>query len=222
MHRLPPRLLSAAAAAAHVAAHPSRAVVALDVGSVHTGVAVSDAGSRSLAVPSHVLHRVGSASRPNAAHALARGFADVLAEHRPCLVVAGWPLEPSGREGPQCVLTAKRLTEMLEGSDAGAGAAPPVVLWDERFSTMEAYRQLDEANVRRKRRRERLRDAVSAAVVLQSFLDAHVAGDGEFDDDEEGEEDVMRALAMEAPRKPDSRRWKRERGRGGGGVRGRR
>lgn len=46
----------------------------------------------------------------------------------------------------------------------------PVVLWDERLSTVQAERSLKEANMSRKKR-SKVIDAVTATLLLQSYLD---------------------------------------------------
>lgn len=65
-----------------------------------------------------------------------------------------------------------RLVDVLrERLQALPGAPIPVVTWDERFSTAAAERVLLEADVSRKRRKEKI-DAVAAQVILQGWLDA--------------------------------------------------
>ena len=51
-------------------------------------------------------------------------------------IVVGLPLEKDGAEGLQCAATRR-------SADALAAAAPamPLVLWDERFSSREAFRR---------------------------------------------------------------------------------
>ena len=48
----------------------------------------------------------------------------------------------------------------------------PIELWDERLSTVAAERALLEGGMRREKRKQH-RDAVAAALILQSYLDAH-------------------------------------------------
>jgi putative Holliday junction resolvase len=52
----------------------------------------------------------------------------------------------------------------------------PVDLWDERLTTVESERILKEAGVRREHRKERI-DWMAAAVILQSYMDAHPVPD---------------------------------------------
>ena len=47
----------------------------------------------------------------------------------------------------------------------------PMLLWDERFSTVSAERLMREAGLRGKKKRDRI-DAVAAAVILQDYLDS--------------------------------------------------
>ena len=47
-----------------------------------------------------------------------------------------------------------------------------VVLWDERLTTMESERILMSGGVRRENRKERI-DWMAAALILQSYMDAH-------------------------------------------------
>ena len=48
----------------------------------------------------------------------------------------------------------------------------PVVMWDERLTTVEANRTLMESGVRRENRKQYL-DELAAIFILQSYLDAY-------------------------------------------------
>ncbi|MDP3998392.1 MAG: Holliday junction resolvase RuvX [bacterium] len=56
------------------------------------------------------------------------------------------------------------------GADLTAICGLPVEFWDETLTTKEAVRKMIEAGVKQKKRRRE--DAVSAALILQSFLDS--------------------------------------------------
>ncbi|HQL95599.1 MAG TPA: Holliday junction resolvase RuvX, partial [Candidatus Hydrogenedentes bacterium] len=76
----------------------------------------------------------------------------------------GLPLEASGDEGPQ----AAKVREFME---AFTREIPlPVVLQDERLTTVSAERMLISANMRRENRRGVV-DKVAAAHILQAWLD---------------------------------------------------
>lgn len=79
-------------------------------------------------------------------------------------VVVGFPRNLEGRVG-ESASRAQKFAERL-----GNALSVPVVLWDERYSTVAAERTLIEAGVNRKRRRQ-VRDSVAALLILQSYLD---------------------------------------------------
>ncbi|MGH7387565.1 MAG: Holliday junction resolvase RuvX, partial [Candidatus Methylomirabilales bacterium] len=79
-------------------------------------------------------------------------------------VVVGHPRHLGGEVGAQAA-GAQKFAEELEHT-----LGLPVVLWDERYSTVAAERTLIEAGVRRKRRQE-MRDSVAALLILQAYLD---------------------------------------------------
>jgi putative Holliday junction resolvase len=131
-------------------------VLALDLGDVRIGVAISDPDRR-LAVPLGTV-QVG---RPPGEM---RAVADLVAEHDVTTVVVGEPVSLDGSRGPSA-------THAASFADAlRAFVAVPVLLHDERLSTVEAERALREAGVTGARRR-RVVDATAAQVILQAWLD---------------------------------------------------
>lgn len=80
-------------------------------------------------------------------------------------LVVGLPVHLDGREGDKA----------REARAFGAWLADitglPVAFWDERFTTVEAERHLQDAGLTSKKRKGR-RDRVAAQILLQSFLDA--------------------------------------------------
>lgn len=134
-------------------------VLALDVGDARVGVAVSDPLGIT-AQPSGFFPRVGARAD------LAR-VRDLVARHGAVRVVVGHPLLLSGEAGARA-RDAETFAEKLRDGLGGIG----VDLWDERLTTAQAEREMIEGGVRRKRRKEAV-DAVAAALILQSWLDAH-------------------------------------------------
>lgn len=134
-------------------------VLGLDLGDVRIGVAISD-DARRLAVP------LGTV-RAGAPHDL-RAIAELVREHGVSLVVVGHPLSLSGERG-EAARRAETFAEALR-----AVLPVPVVLHDERLSTVEAERALRAAGARGARRRRAV-DRSAATVVLQAYLDAHSA-----------------------------------------------
>lgn len=133
-------------------------VLALDLGDVRIGVAVSDPDRR-VAVPVGTVH-VG---RPPGE---LTAIAGLVAERGATLVVVGLPLNMDGSRGPR-VAHAESFADTLRGF-----LDVPVELWDERLTTVEAERGLREAGVRGRDRRAVV-DAAAARVLLQGWLDAH-------------------------------------------------
>lgn len=81
-----------------------------------------------------------------------------------CFVV-GLPLNQYGREGQ----AATRIRTFAQTLADATGCN--VVLWDERFSTVEASRRLREVGMNRKAMQNHV-DAAAAVAILQSYLDA--------------------------------------------------
>ncbi len=134
--------------------------LALDLGERRIGVAVSDPGGT-------IARPVGVIQRRSRAEDFA-AIAALVAEHGAARVVVGRPLTLRGEVGPQA-----RWVE--DYARALAEALPvPVELWDERYTTATAEEILATVRPPARRRRGDV-DAVAAAVILQSFLDAQRA-----------------------------------------------
>jgi putative Holliday junction resolvase len=126
----------------------------VDVGTERTGIAVEVVG---IAQPLLVLTASGDDLVP-AVVAIAR-------EEEATEIVIGHPLRMDGNEGPAAV----RAREIADAVRNEAGL--PVVLWDERLTTVQAERTLVGAGVRRRKRRTVI-DKLAATVMLQSYLDS--------------------------------------------------
>lgn len=139
-------------------------VLGLDLGERRIGVAVSDS-TGTIASPFDVIERRGDRAAEHATIAAA------VADTDAAIVVVGLPRSMSGRDGPAAKSVRAEVAEL------GARLAVPVELWDERLSTVTANRALIEGRVRRRARRDSV-DKVAAAVILQSWLDAHPKVEG--------------------------------------------
>ena len=125
------------------------------------GIAISDP-TGTLARPLRTLVR-GSRDEDFAA------IAGLVDEHDVGLVVVGCPLSLDGTEGPQ----AQRVARYADA--LAATLVVQVVLWDERYTTVEAHEILRRRRGKGGRRRARAADqvdAIAAAVILQSYLDS--------------------------------------------------
>lgn len=135
--------------------------LALDLGSVRIGVALSDP-TQTIAQPHSVLQR-GSRQEDFAA------YGRIIAEQAVSLLVIGLPLALDGSDSPQTAWVRDYAAAVAEA------VAVPVVLWDETFSTVKAQDSLRQRGKRGKRARQNL-DAEAAAFILQGFLDARDLG----------------------------------------------
>ena len=95
----------------------------------------------------------------------AQAVADAAVAKKAELIVVGNPLNMNGTEGPRsekCRAFAAMLEEM---------ANIPVVLYDERLTTVNAHNILSELNVRGKKRKDNV-DELSATLILQAYIDS--------------------------------------------------
>lgn len=129
----------------------------LDVGERRLGVALSDPGKK-LAFPLTVIHRMGGEEDIEALKHLVR-------KHEVDEIVIGLPFSLDGNLGPQ----ARRVMEFVE--ELTRALSLPVILWDERLSTVEASRRLREVGVKDKA----AQDTLAAVIVLQNYLDGRKA-----------------------------------------------
>lgn len=132
-------------------------VLAVDLGTVRVGLALSDP----LRLTGQPLGRLPR----RALGAGLQGLIEVVRANDVAVVVVGYPLLMSGAAGSRA-LDAREFAERLRSR-----IACPVVLWDERLTTVQAERALLSGNVKRRARRDVV-DATAAALLLQSWLDA--------------------------------------------------
>ena len=130
------------------------AILGLDVGEKRIGVALADG---LLAIPLTVIDRAGEEADLERVLALAE-------EHGVKRIVVGLPRSLDGSIGRQAERVLSFSSALSESTDV------PVDTWDERLSTVSAERLLLDAGVKREKRRAR-RDAMAAAIILQSYLD---------------------------------------------------
>lgn len=138
-------------------------VLGVDLGTRRIGLALTDPLGVT-AAPHAVLVR--AASKRDDHDAIVRAAREADADR----IVVGLPRSLDGRLGPS---GRRVLSEVGELRRRAGGLA--VEVHDERFSTVTAEAALVEGGVRRRERRGRV-DAVAAAVILQSWLDARRTG----------------------------------------------
>ena len=129
-------------------------IVALDIGDVRIGVAVSDP-SRTIASPVEVITRVGWGPDTRAVKA-------ICDRYETSLVVSGLPLNMDGTEGFQAG-KVRDLCRQLEK------AGLTVFFQDERLTTVEADEIMDEAGVPKADHKKYV-DMIAAQLILQSYM----------------------------------------------------
>lgn len=129
--------------------------LALDIGKRRIGVAVSDPLGM-VARPVETLHSVSL--NKDVAY-----ISDLAKSLEAEAVVVGDPIHMSGDPSPMSG-RARKFGDMLAHV-----SGLPIVYWDERLTTVEAQRILQDSGVQPRKARQQI-DAVAAAVILQSYL----------------------------------------------------
>ncbi|MBS0480636.1 MAG: Holliday junction resolvase RuvX [Proteobacteria bacterium] len=136
------------------------ALIGLDLGTQTIGTAFCDAGWR-FASPGKTLKR----GKFGADKSL---LAALIAERSIKGVVIGLPLNMDGSEGPRSQSSRAYARNL-------AALGLPILLWDERWSTVSAEGALIAQDMSRAKRAARI-DAAAAAVILQAAIDALAGG----------------------------------------------
>ena len=134
-------------------------LLGLDVGTKTIGTALCDAGW-SFASPALLVRRT-KFSKDKAQ------LADLIAAQGVRGLVIDLPLNLDGSDSPRTQSTRAFARNMV---DTGL----PILLWDERWSTVAVERAMIEQDMSRARRAERI-DNLAAAHILQAAIDALVA-----------------------------------------------
>lgn len=135
-------------------------IMGLDYGSKTVGVAVSDP----LLLTAQGLETIGRKQENKLRQTLAR-ISLLCEEYEVEQIVLGFPKNMNNTIGDR----AEKSLEFAEMLKKRTGL--PVVMWDERLTTVEANRTLMESGVRREHRKEYI-DRIAAVFILQGYLDA--------------------------------------------------
>ena len=130
-------------------------IMAIDYGDAHTGVAISDPTGFLTGFTTTI-----TAYRPETA---AEQITALAREHGAEELVLGHPRNMDGTRGPRAE-KAEAFAELLR-----AACGLPVVLWDERRTTIDAHQILASAGKNAKKRKKTV-DAVAAALILEGYL----------------------------------------------------
>lgn len=131
-------------------------MMSVDYGDVRTGVAFCDK-SEVLASPYGVIHE---SYQPK----LVQKLAEIAAEKGAQKIIVGLPVNMDGSYGFRCD-ACRELGKILQET-----SGIEVDYQDERLTTVIAHDFLSANNVKGKKRKEKV-DAVSAVLILQSYID---------------------------------------------------
>lgn len=135
-------------------------ILGLDYGSRTVGVAVSDP----LGLTAQSVETIWRKQENKLRQTLAR-IEELVSEYQVETIVLGYPKNMNNTIGERA-LKSLEFREMLERR-----TGLPVVMWDERLTTIEANRTLMESGVRRENRKKHL-DQLAAIFILQGYLDS--------------------------------------------------
>ncbi len=129
-------------------------VLALDIGSVRIGAAISD--------PSRIIAQgLGVWSAEN----FLDEFIACVEKYQPSLILVGLPNRTDGKKSEACENILRIISDLkTQFPDLNFET------WDERFTTVIAQRVLLEADVSRKKRRDKI-DKLAAVLILESWLE---------------------------------------------------
>ena len=135
-------------------------IMGLDFGSKTVGVAVSDP----LGITAQGIEIVRRTSENKLRKTLAR-IEELVTEYEVTEIVLGFPKNMNNTSGERAEksLAFKEMLERRTGL--------PVVMWDERLTTVAANRTLIEGGVRRENRKDYV-DMLAAVYILQGYLDS--------------------------------------------------
>lgn len=134
-------------------------ILGLDYGSKTVGVAVSDP----LGFTAQGVEIIRRKSENKMRQTLAR-IEELIAQYQVEEIVLGLPKNMNNTLGDR----AEKSMELKETLERRTGL--PVVMWDERLTTVSANRVLMETGVRRENRKEHV-DEIAAVFILQGYLD---------------------------------------------------
>lgn len=136
-------------------------ILGLDVGDARIGVSISD----ELGLMAHGLCVI---ERKNIKHDI-RAIQEIIAENNVEKLVIGLPKMLSGEIGIQAQKVQKFAEKLSKRLNI------PIVLWDERLTTVAANRILRECGVSPKKRKK-IVDQLAASIILDTYLERVKAG----------------------------------------------
>ncbi|GHT80603.1 putative pre-16S rRNA nuclease [Betaproteobacteria bacterium] len=135
-------------------------VLGFDFGLARIGIATGELET-GLATPLTTVHAEANAARFTA-------IGELIEQWQPVALVVGLPHHTNGDSEHELGSRCRRFANQLHGR-----YHLPVMLCDERYSSIEAERQLRDAGIKPWQRRKQQLDALAAQIILQHFLESH-------------------------------------------------
>lgn len=132
-------------------------ILGIDFGDSRTGFAASDA----LELTASTVETFKEKNMKKVALRAAELAKELKAEK----IILGYPKNMNGSVGDRGKKSKKLAAEIRTLLDI------PVILWDERLTTVSAHNLMNETNVRGQKRKDSV-DKIAAAFILQSYLDS--------------------------------------------------
>ena len=130
-------------------------IMAIDYGDAHTGIAISD--------PTGFLTGFSTVITAYRSEVVVDNIVKLVQEHGVEELVLGHPINMDGTRGPRSE-KAHAMAELLHEA-----TSLPVVLWDERRTTIDAHQILMNSGKNAKKRKKVV-DAVAASLILEGYL----------------------------------------------------
>lgn len=130
-------------------------IMAIDYGDAHTGIAISD--------PTGFLAGFTTTIDAYRPEVVADRISVLVKEHGVEELVLGYPKNMDGSIGPRAEKAAA-MGELLKST-----TSLPVILWDERRTTIDAH-QILMAGGKNAKKRKKVVDAVAASLILEGYL----------------------------------------------------
>ncbi len=132
-------------------------ILAIDHGTVRMGVAISDE-LKMIALPLEVVPSLPF-------KAFLTRIKEIIREKEVEQIIVGMPRNMNGTYGPSAMKVRQFIIVLKEA------VTVPILPWDERLTSAQANRVLDEANVSHDKRKQSV-DMMAAGLLLQSYLDS--------------------------------------------------
>ncbi len=132
-------------------------ILGIDFGDSRTGFAGSD--------PTGLIASTIETYKEKSMKRVAEHAAELAKELGAEKIILGYPKNMNGTIGDRGK-KSKKLAAMLKEL-----TGIPVILWDERLTTVSAHNLMNQTNIRGKERKDSV-DRIAAAFILQSYLDS--------------------------------------------------